>query len=197
MLILKGRSILKKEYPRRALLDLSNELRKRGFEKLYVIDFDGIERNKPQLNIVQILSEDFFVLYEAGPRFGVNIIDLIIAGADIAYMNTLSLNSLEEIETALSLTDGVGLKIDWADNLLGFGEGIEGSSVRDVLDRSRSMGTEDFALPSEIVLDAARWLVDEKVKLRAINQSDQDLRIRDKRITSSIVNYKFILEGGT
>ena len=108
MLLLEGRTLLFKEYSKKALSALSKDLRRRNFEKLYVMDVDGVERNTPQLDVIQALADDFSISYEAGPRKGANIVDLVIAGADMAYMSTISLASLGEVEVALTFSENVG-----------------------------------------------------------------------------------------
>lgn len=195
LLLLKGRTTFRKEYSRKAISELSKDFRRRNFEKLYIRDLDGIERNKPQLDVIQDLSEDFSILYEAGPQRGLNVIDLIIAGADIVYMNTFSLKSLEEIELALSLTDRIGLKIDWENGLLGFGEGIEGASLSDVLSGTREMGASDFVVPMEVVDQTVRTIRGEEVVIRVMADRPEDARTIDRKIASIIVSHE-LLSGG-
>jgi hypothetical protein len=48
---------------------------------LYVLDLDGIERNKPNLCLYQKLSQDYQLWIDAGPRELGDVVDAIMAGA--------------------------------------------------------------------------------------------------------------------
>ncbi|MDH4122657.1 MAG: hypothetical protein OEV21_01015 [Thermoplasmata archaeon] len=192
LLLLKGRSAMFREFSKKQLSALSKNLRKMNFEKLYIMDIDGLERNRPQLDIVQVLCDDFSILYEAGPRRGANIIDMVIAGAEIAYMNTDSLEALDEIEIALSYTESVGLKIDWNNGMLGHGKGIENHSMDEVISSAVSAGLKDFVVPIEIIAQAAIAMKDDSVVLRGIADRSGDEKIRNERMSSIIINHEYI-----
>jgi len=194
MLLLEGRTFLFKEYSKKALSVLSKDLRRRNFEKLYVMDVDGVERNKPQLDIIQALSDDFSVLYEAGPRRGANVVDLVIAGADMAYMSTLSLASLREIEVALTYSENVGFKVDWNEHIQGHGKMIEGAALSDVIKGALHYGVKDFVVPVEIIGETASLLQGSDAVLRAIADRPGDEKTVDARIKSLIISIEHLPE---
>lgn len=195
MLVLRGRSTIRKEYSNRALSELSKEFRKRGFESIYIVDRDGIEKNRPQLDIVQLLSEDFTVLYEGGPRSSANIIDMIIAGAEIAYLGTSTLSSLDEIELAHALTESLGLKVDWDDGIVGCGDRIDGRGLEDLLRESVEFGATDIVVPSAIIDRSALALPEEAVRLRALYSENPQRITENPKIDSVIIDYQQIPEG--
>lgn len=195
LLLLKGRSTLFKEYSKKELAGLSKSLRERKYEKLYVLDLDGVERNKPQLDIIQTLSNDFSISYEAGPRRGANVVDLVIAGADAVYMGTFSMASLDELKVALTFTENIGLKIDWNDGVLGHGEQIEGASLAEVLQEALDFGIRDFVVPVEIIDEASGLLTGWGATLRSIADRPGDEKTTDPRIRSLIVNIDKLPEG--
>lgn len=189
---------MRREYSKKELSALSKGLRDKGFEKLYILDIDGVERNKPQLEIVQSLCNDFSISYEAGPRRGANVIDLVIAGADMVYMGTYCLSSLAEIGVAMSLCEGIGLKIDWNDGLLGRGEGIEGVSVAEVLQGAMNYGVKDVVAPVEIIEKVTSAAGSSGAVIRAMADRPEDEKRTDLNCTSLIVNHELLLkEGGT
>jgi len=196
LLLLRGRTALWKEYSKKELSALSKRLRDRNFEKLYILDIDGIERNKPQLDIVQSLCNDFSISYEAGPRRGANVIDLVIAGADMVYMGTYCLESLDEIEVALSLCEGVGLKVDWNGGLLGRGVGVEGTSMPEVVRGAIRYGTKDMVTPVEIVNEVKDTIGSDKVVLRAIADRPGDEKRTDIDCASLIVDHELLMKEG-
>ena len=192
MLLLEGRTFLLKEYSKKALSALSKDLRRRNFDKLYVMDVDGVERNKPQLDVIQALADDFSILYEAGPRRGANIVDLVIAGADMAYMSTLSLASLNEVEVALTFSENVGFKVDWNGGVQGHGKMIEGASLSEVVKGALNYGVKDFVVPVEIIKEAAGLLQGSDAVLRAIADRPGDEKTLDPRIKSLIVSLELL-----
>jgi len=189
LLLLKGRTILFREYSKKVLTELSKNLRKRGFEKLYVMDIDGIEKNKPQLDIIQRLADDFTIYYEAGPRRGANIVDVVIAGAEMAYMNTASMVSLHDLKIALSYTENVGLKIDWNNGVLGNGEDIIDSDLNRIMKKSNEIGIVDFVFPVEIFDKVSKIHFEKKPTLRALADRPGDEERTDLNVESIIVNF--------
>jgi len=195
MLVLRGRSPIRKEYSNRALSEFSKELRERGFESIYIVDRDGIEKNRPQLDIIQSLSDDFTILYEGGPRSSANIIDMIIAGAEVAYLGTSTLSSLDEIELAHALTENLGLKIDWDDGVIGYGDGIEGRGLEDLLREAVDFGATDIVVPSAIIDRSILAIPEETIQLRALYSGDPQRLPDNPRIGSVIIDYQEIPEG--
>ena len=192
MLLLEGRTFLFKEYSKKTLSALSKDLRRRNFEKLYVMDIDGVERNRPQLDVIQTLADDFSISYEAGPRRGANVVDLVIAGADMAYMSSLSLASLSEIEVALTFSENVGFKVDWNVGVQGHGKMIEGASLSEVVKGALNYGVKDFVVPVEIIKEAAGLLQGSDAVLRAIADRPGDEKAMDSRIKSLIVSLELL-----
>lgn len=190
LLLLRGRSLLFREYSKKELSDFSKSLRQDNFEKLYIMDLDGIERNKPQLDIVQRLSDDFSVLYEGGPRKGANIIDCIMAGAEIAYMNTASIESFDEIKIALSYSENVGLKIDWNDKIIG--DGIGDMTLEKVIEDSVKVGIKDFVIPVEVIPKISKSKLAKDVVIRAIADRPGDEMRTDVDAASIIVNHELM-----
>lgn len=193
LLLLRGRTFLFKEYSKKALSEFSKELRRRGFEKLYIMDLDGLERNKPQLDIVQRLSDDFAVLYEGGARRGSNIIDFIMAGAEMVYLNTASIESFEEIKIALTYSENVGLKIDWNEGIIG--KGFEAKSLQSILLESAKLGIRDFVLPVEVIPHIAGIRLPVGSVIRAIADRPGDEMMRNIEASSIIINHELIEDG--
>jgi len=196
LLLLKGRTAIRREYSKKELTSISKSLRGRNFEKLYVLDVDGIERNKPQLDIVQSLCNDFSISYEAGPRMGANVIDLVVAGADMVYMGTYCLASLDEIEVAMSFTEGIGFKIDWNDGLQGRGKGIKGASLSEVVQGAIRYGAKDIVAPVEIVGKVKGAIGDSGAVLRAMADRPGDEKMTDLDCASLIVNHELLPKEG-
>ena len=59
----------------------NNVLEKTSESTLYILDNDGIEKNKPNLNLYQELSKSYILWVDAGPRNIGDVVDLVIAGS--------------------------------------------------------------------------------------------------------------------
>jgi len=188
---------MRREYSKKELSALSKKLRSRNFEKLYILDIDGIEWNRPQLDIVQSLCNDFSISYEAGPRKAANVIDMVIAGAEMVYMGTYRLASLDEIATAVSLAEGIGLKVDWNDGVLGRGKGILDASISDIVRGSMDRGVKDIVAPAEIIGEVNRAVAGGEAVVRAIADRRGDEKTTDLNCASLIVNQELLLAEGS
>ncbi|OGS56814.1 MAG: hypothetical protein A3K60_06940 [Euryarchaeota archaeon RBG_19FT_COMBO_56_21] len=79
-------------------------------EKLYLADMDGIERNRPQLGVVQEVCETIPTFYEGGVRFANNVIDMLITGAEKCVIGTGTLSSFDDIRGAFKLSENITSK---------------------------------------------------------------------------------------
>ena len=80
LIYLKKRKILsEKEGKQISLNDLLERIDKDG--KIYVLDIDGIEKDKPNLYLYPKLSENHKIWVDAGPRVLGDVVDSIMAGA--------------------------------------------------------------------------------------------------------------------
>jgi uncharacterized protein related to proFAR isomerase len=80
IIYLKKRKILsEKEGEQISLNDLFERIDKD--KKIYVLDIDGIEKDKPNLCLYPKLSENHKIWVDAGPRVLGDVIDSIMAGA--------------------------------------------------------------------------------------------------------------------
>lgn len=80
LIYLKKRKILsEKEGKQISLNDLLERIDKDG--KIYVLDIDGIEKDKPNLCLYPKLSENHKIWVDAGPRALGDVVDSIMAGA--------------------------------------------------------------------------------------------------------------------
>ena len=80
LIYLKKREILvEREGQRLSLNEMSEKVDKD--EKLYILDIDGIEKDKPNLCLYPKLSENHKIWVDAGPRVLGDVVDSIMAGA--------------------------------------------------------------------------------------------------------------------
>jgi hypothetical protein len=115
------------------ITQLKEQLKKDN--KLYILDLDGIERNKPNLCLYQKLSQDYRLWIDAGPCTLGDVVDIIMAGAfdvtvrtekwpnlDISHINDISERGLFiYIDCNKKNKQGIDLSlIDNSDGLVSF-----------------------------------------------------------------------------
>jgi len=150
---LEGRRLLTPAYPKGVLGELASKLSDR-FEKVYVEDLDGIDRNKPQLDIVQEICDEVPTLYEGGARFAGNVIDLLITGAEKAVVGTATLVSLEELRGAFKLSENITFKVDFRDGIVSFDPKIAGRAFLPLAKEVIDIGVMDIIVPESLASDA-------------------------------------------
>lgn len=74
---LKKRKIL--DYPKSFLKDITNEIDEN--EKVYILDFDGIDKDKPNLCTIQSLASSYELWVDFGPKNLGDVVDAVMAGA--------------------------------------------------------------------------------------------------------------------
>ncbi|MGA8664536.1 MAG: HisA/HisF-related TIM barrel protein [Thermoplasmata archaeon] len=78
------------------------------FERLYMVDLDGIERGVPQLEYIQELSRDMDLWVDSGVGTADAAIDILVAGAQRAVLSNSYLRGPVELKRAWKLST------DWA-----------------------------------------------------------------------------------
>jgi uncharacterized protein related to proFAR isomerase len=150
---LESRSLLKPAYAKGELSELGSKLSDK-FEKVYVADLDGLNKNKPQLDVVQEICDEIPTLYEGGVRYGGNVIDLLITGAERAVVGTATLVSLEDLRGAFKLSENITFKVDFRDGIVSFDRQISGRAFLHLLREVREIGVSDFVVPEALARDA-------------------------------------------
>jgi len=124
-------------------------------ERLYLADWDGIERNKPQLGVAQDICETLPTFYEGGVRFANNVIDMLITGADKCVVGSATLASFDDIRGAFKLSENITFKVDYRDGIVSFDPAIAGRALLDLSRDVREVGITDLFVPSSLAREAA------------------------------------------
>lgn len=144
----------RRAYARGELSDFASKLSK-DFERLYLVDLDGIAKNKPQLDVAQEICEEIFTFYEGGVRVANNVIDMLITGAERAVVGTATLRSLDELRGAFKLSENITFKVDYRDGIVSFDPQIAGRALLDLFRDVREVGVSDFFVPMSLASEAA------------------------------------------
>ncbi|MEF8832091.1 MAG: HisA/HisF-related TIM barrel protein [Candidatus Thermoplasmatota archaeon] len=113
-----------------------------GFDKIYFLDIDGIEYNRPQTDIIRKASTTKEVWADIGARTAEGITDAFIAGADKAVLSTKTVESFEEIERSIELSDDLILCLDYQEGLISPSNEIRDMGVGDLTTSCVKKGIE-------------------------------------------------------
>jgi phosphoribosylformimino-5-aminoimidazole carboxamide ribonucleotide (ProFAR) isomerase len=102
--------------------DLSlNEILKKlseDYEKVLITDLSGINRDRPQLDVLKSISTKMELWVDAGIRYGSGVIDVLVAGADYVILGTKTLRGLSELEKACELSENLMIDINYDDGIV-------------------------------------------------------------------------------
>lgn len=82
------------------------------FGRIYVVDLDGIEENRPQLDYLQEIARDTDMWLDAGARTSDEAIDALVTGASRVVLSSSTLNGLEELRRAWTLSQDLAFEIE-------------------------------------------------------------------------------------
>lgn len=117
---------------------------------IYLVDLDGLRRNRPDLGLVQELASRCPLWADAGSRFHQDVMDLLIAGAEQVTMRYQTAKDEEALRETVRLTEHLALGME-----LQGGELVENSRWPATPPELASLANE-FRLPLVVVdLDRA------------------------------------------
>ncbi|GEM_PF-5830363 len=128
------------------------------FGRVLVWDLGGIERNRPNLEILKRFEgESLWV--DAGIRVADSVIDVLIAGAERAVVGTKTLRALEEFDEARELTENLVPLLDFVKGKLWAAETVRDLPSADLL-RAWGEAGMDTALVLEETGEFPRSVLD-------------------------------------
>ena len=82
------------------------------FQRIYLVDLDGVEENEPQLDYLQEISRDVDIWLDAGARTADEAIDALVTGASRIVLTSATLIGPLELERAWSLSQELAFEIE-------------------------------------------------------------------------------------
>jgi len=123
--------------------ELIDELKER-FNRILITDINGINRDKPQLELSRELSTKMKLWIDAGSRTRDGAIDILVAGAERVVLGTKTLIDLGELEKALELSENVVLDIDYDDGIVSPRKTIREMSPLSLVEEVKRIGVEEI-----------------------------------------------------
>jgi phosphoribosylformimino-5-aminoimidazole carboxamide ribonucleotide (ProFAR) isomerase len=122
--------------------DLTDE-----FGALHYIDILGIRRGVVEWDLFRAVVERSGNLWaDVGVQYSDALIDVIMAGAQVAVVTTKMIDSLEEIVSSFELTENLALQIDHDRSILSKDKDIRSMSPGELVEEMSSFGMDKFIL---------------------------------------------------
>lgn len=141
------------------------------FDKVHLLDLDGIEFNKPQTESIRKIGSRKEVWVDIGARGPEGVTDSFIAGADKTIISTKTIRSLRDILESVDLSDQLVLSIDYKNGLISPSEEIKNMGVTRITELALG---KDF--DKIIFADLGNKRFDERA-LRSLPEGDYELFI--------------------
>lgn len=151
---LEGRTLIRRAYALGEMSEFVSKLSDK-FKMVYVADLDGLNKNRPQLDVVREISEEMPTMYEGGVRRANNVIDMLITGAERAVVGTATLLHFEDLRVAFKLSENITFKVDFGDGIVSFDPHIAGRAFRDLASEVVEIGIKDIVVPRQLASEAA------------------------------------------
>ncbi|UCE80919.1 MAG: hypothetical protein JSV94_00275 [Methanobacteriota archaeon] len=135
---------------------------------VYVADADGIFKNKPQLDMAQIICDEMSTMYEGGVRYSHNVIDMLITGAEKAVVGTSTLVDLDELRGAFKLSENITFKVDFRDGIVSSDPVMAGRALSDLFRDVADIGIDEVLVPRTLAEEASSAVSRRGLKLGVI-----------------------------
>ncbi len=117
------------------------------YDRVYLVDLDGIERGNPQLEYIQELSRDIDLWVDAGVPTADAAIDILVAGAQRAVLSNAHLRRPVELRRAWRLSTDWVFEVEMVDGQVqNAGPAWESSDARSLAQAARTVGLTDVVL---------------------------------------------------
>jgi len=112
------------------------------YERALLVDINGIEHNRPQVDLIQDIAELGEVWLDAGTRHAEGIIDILVCGVEAVVLGTKTIAGVDQLTAAFEMSENIYLSIDWNDGVVGQDESVKHMSPRSVADIAKNIGVK-------------------------------------------------------
>ena len=90
----------------------------RNRDAVYLVDLDGLKRNRPQVGLMQRLSDRVHTWADAGPRNAEDSMDLLMAGAEQVTVRYHTAEARDVVRETVRISEQVALGMEFRDQEL-------------------------------------------------------------------------------
>lgn len=117
-----------------------------GYDTIYFLDLEGIERRGLQSDILRKLGTRKEVWADIGARDTASITDAYIAGADKVVISTKTMYSKDLIEDSSKMSDEMIFCIDYKDGIITPSDKIKNYSTKELVRESTKKGIDTIVI---------------------------------------------------
>jgi len=128
------------------LFDVTEQLGSR-YGRIYVVDLDGLERDRPQLDYLQEIARDGEMWVDAGVRSADQAIDILVTGAHRAVLSSAFLPTERALAKAWKLSTDLAFEVEVRDGrAAAVADEWRDKAPADVAAAVRAVGPSDLVL---------------------------------------------------
>ena len=124
----------------------TNVIQELGSDIIFILDIDGIETNRPDLNLITKLSAYKELWVDAAPLTSGSVADILISGASKAVIGTKSMLSLDHLAEAVELSENIIFSLDYDNGIVAADKEIGGMPVDELLSEVKAKGVRRVIL---------------------------------------------------
>lgn len=115
-------------------------------EEMFILDIDGLERNSPNLDTVKKLAAYRSIWLDAGTPDSDSMMDLFVSDVSRVVLSTLTLDSLDELTSALDISDNIIFSIAYDSGILSPNPSISGMGIPELMGKLKVLTNLKAAL---------------------------------------------------
>lgn len=186
--------------------DILWHLRDEGYEEAYVLDIDGLERNRPNLPLIQAFCKTLPLWVDAGPFTTTAVMDELVAGASIAVLGSRNIHDQAMLNESLEMSTNIAVSIDYDGRVVSPNDQISSKTPRQHLTDLQVAG-----VPNIIFFDFGRISRGAPLQIETIRELASDFnnlfvagvmeqgdleQLKVAGIAGAIVDFKLLLAWG-
>ena len=180
---------------------LIDELKER-FNKALMTDINGINTDKPQLELFKDISRKMKLWIDAGSRSRDCAIDTLVAGAEKVVISTKTLIDMEELDKILELSENVAFDIDYDNGIVSPNKRIREMSPLSLADELKNLGIEEVIFTdfkhlhsdSNFNFDIGKTLIHSDLKIYFHGRFDESTKmLKETNLAGVIIEVEKLL----
>lgn len=110
------------------------------YPKVLIVDLNGIEDNRPQMELLREIADMGEIWVDPGARYAEGIIDVLVSGVSAVVLGTKTIAGVDQMAAAFEMSENVFLSIDWDKKVMSHSEELKHMSPRSLADIAANLG---------------------------------------------------------
>lgn len=114
------------------------------YKRALVVDINGIEDNRPQVELLTEMADVGEIWVDPGARYAEGIIDILVSGVSAVVMGTKTMAGVEQLTAAFEMSENIYLGIDWDGSVQSQSQDLKHMSPRSLADIAGNLGMKNI-----------------------------------------------------